>query len=241
MNRSIIIGGKEVTVGCPVITYLEPNGYSFYKNPPRFNPHNENYDELQNRIQHFVVHHSVTYTAKETYTGLISRGLSVNFIIDDDCDEDGLATIYQCLDVKDGGWSQKPYNNLGPGVEICYHPEAWKNVDLYSDSKVKNNKIQKHDIVTDVIHGQKLKCFKPTQAQVGSLILLLAAFCHAFPKIKPEFPKKENEYIKTVVNDLDKYFGLLNHYNITREKIDAIGLDLAAIEQAVQQLVSLKV
>jgi len=241
MNRSIIIAGKEFTVGCPVVTYLDQNGYSFYKKEQRFNPHQDNFDELQNRIQHFVIHHSVTYTAKETYTGLIARGLSVNFMIDDDCDSDGLATIYQCLDVKDGGWSQKPFNNLGPGVEICYHPEAWKNEDLYSDLKVKSNNACHHETTTDIIHGQKLKCFQPTKAQVASLILLLGAFCHAFPKIKPEFPKNENGYIKTAINNLENYFGLLNHYNITKEKIDAIGLDLAYIEEAVKQLVSLKV
>ena len=239
-NRNIIVCGELVTVGCPIVLWTDSPNYSFYKTG-KFNHHNDNLEQLQSRLKTFVLHHSVTYSAKETYNGLIGRGLSVNFILDDDINEEGFATIYQCLDVKDGGWSHKPLNDSGPGIEICYHPEYWTNSNLYSREKIKNNNIQPHDVIEDTIHGVTRKVFAPTSAQVASLTCLLAAFGHTFSNIKAQFPRNtDGTFLKTTLKHPEEYVGLMNHYNITKEKIDAMGLDLEVLEKDVTNLVSIK-
>lgn len=225
----LIFADKEIEIKAPVIRYDEPNGYSFYKG--NYKERKVSFDELKKEINMFVLHHSVTYTAKETYNGLLGRRLSVVFIIDDD-NKDGFATIYQCLNGSDIGYSHKPYNQAGPGVEISYRPDAWINPNLYSDDKIKKNNVQKHEIMQDKIHGMNLKCFSPTEAQVNSCISMLTGFCKLFD-MEASFPKDKDGHIsKTIVKNPK---GLVNHYMITGEKVDPLGFPSQFVEDSINE------
>lgn len=225
----IVASGQEMDIGCKVIKWKDPGGFSFYSTK-RYTARNVELDVLRRQVKTFVLHHSATYTAKHTYVGLITRGLSVNFIIDDN-DVDGYATIYQCLDIKDAAWSHAPLNLRGPGVEISYQPMASTMSEAYSEINQKKYGVPPHLIVDDRIHGQKIRAFSPTQAQLKSTVALLTGFAKLFPDIPMVFPKdSDGNLIKTSIPNPEKYQGLLTHYNVTRNKIDPLGFPSAQVE-----------
>lgn len=211
-------------IGCRVVKWDEPNGFGFKNN--FINTGAKDLQTLKNKIKQFTIHWSVTKTAKSLHTGLNARSLSVNFGIDDDENENGFATIYQYLPVSKLGYSQGTvdnisYNALGPGVELCYAPQAWEG-DQYKGSN-------KHPIIIAPIHGTKLKVHLPSNAQMNSLKALTWGVTELF-NIPAEFPKINGNYNTTVLNNCHQYTGLLNHYNIKRSKIDTAGLDMKSIE-----------
>ncbi len=222
----IVAADQEFDLGCRVIKWNEPNGMSFYPYKT-FNHRTSSYEDLQKHLTCFVLHHSVTYRAIHTYHGLVARGLSVNFIIDDD-NVNGYATIYQCLDIQDGGWSHHPLNNNGPGVEVSWRPDAWSDPNLYNhDNRVKWA-VPEHKIIEDTVHGITRKVFAPTEAQVKSCIALMWGFCELFPEVRRGFPKWDSgELVKSVVPHPE---GLLSHFNITHDKIDPAGFPYPQVE-----------
>lgn len=231
MNR-IIICDKDYEIECPTVTWKDPGGMNAYPFK-KFNSRNLTLDQLKKQTSCFVLHHSVTYTAKTCYDVLVDRGLSCTFLIDDD-DQNGYATLYQTLDVKEVAWSHKPLNSLGAGVEICYMPQAWENTNLYSENNRKKYNVPEHEIVEDVIQGRKIKVFAPTKAQVNTVNALVTTICSAL-NIPPLFPRDSNGNIsKSALQDPKSHRGLLGHFNITNQKNDPAGLDLLSIEQNAQ-------
>lgn len=233
MGTHIVAAGQKFDIGCKVILWDESPFYSFYKNK-KFISRNISLTDLQKQINGFCLHHSVTYTAKQTYVALVGRGLSVNFTIDDDLNEDGCATIYQHLDIKDGGYSQTPFNHTMPGVEISYRPERWQNSNLYNNINIKNYNVQPHEEGEDRIHGVNLKIFKPTKYQILAAAKLAAGISQIF-NFELKFPRDEkgNIYKTEVPNHLKK--GLINHYHITKNKIDPAGIDLLDFEKLAEE------
>lgn len=239
MGTNIIAAGVKFDIGCRVVLWDDPDGLSFYAPVKKYNSRNIEMDELRNDIKTFVLHHSATYTAKQTYTGLISRGLSVNFIIDDD-NIDGVATIYQCLDIKDAAWSHAPLNNNGPGVEICYQPMASVMANAYSSENCKRYGVTSHPIVSDTIHGNVMRIFPPSLAQVEAVAALLWGFVELFPNVSPTFPKNaDGSIVKTTIDNPIDYTGLLAHFNITRNKIDPAGFPFSDVENKIRQRMTL--
>lgn len=231
-ETTIVACGQEADVGCRVIKWDEPGGLSFYTTK-KYTGRNVEIDALRQEVKTFVLHHSATYTAKHTYAGLISRGLSVNFIIDDDMNEDGFATIYQCLDIKEAAWSHAPLNRRGPGVEICYQPMASTMAQAYSEANQSKYGVQPHVVTTDKIHGQAIKAFCPTDAQVKSTIALLKGFVELFPDVPGVFPKdKDGNIVKTAIIKPEEYEGFLAHFQVTRNKIDPLGFPFSQVEES---------
>lgn len=233
VNTSIVAAGIPFDIGCRVVLWDEPGGMSFYKGK-KYSGRNVDLVELRNHTKCFVIHHADTYTAKQTYASLIGRGLSVNFIIDDDS-VDGVSTIYQCLDIKDGGWSQAPLNQRGPGVEISYRPLASTMAQAYSVANQVKHGVQPHSIEDDVIHGVKLRVFPPSEPQVNACIAMLWGFSELFPDVPPEFPKDAAGNVpKTVVANAAAYEGFLAHFHVTRGKIDPSGFPFDYVENEVK-------
>lgn len=235
-NTSIWAAKTPFDVGCRVIKWDEPNGLSFYpsgKYVKRF----LDLPTLQKRTKLFCIHHSNGYKTKDTYDTLIKRGLSVTFAIDDDINQDtNCATIYQFLDICDYAWSQKGFNDVGSGVEIALNPLAGQFPDLYSPENQQKYNVTPHNTVTETIHHQAFKFFKPTDAQINALIRLIYGYLKAFPSLKPQFPKDASGNYNTNVVDLNQSINLVNHYSIDQEKIDCAGIHHAYIEQEVQKL-----
>lgn len=195
------------------------------------------WETLAKSVDKFVVHHSVTYRSKDTFNGLNGRGLSVTFMIDDDADKNGFATIHQCLDMRDIAYATGGINDCSVGVEIALMPQYWDNPYLYSEKMQKIKKVTSHEITYDTINGHRFKCFKPTDAQVKSLIYLISGVAHILPDMPRTFPKKNGKYIKKPLDDYKNYTGVLNHFNCSKiGKVDCMGLDLKYIEKEVDKL-----
>lgn len=225
-NTSIVIAGKKFETGCRVILWNEEAGLSFYPKGRGYTPYNQNFKQVQERMKALYIHHTVTFRAHSTFGGLQARGLSCVFLIDDDVNEDtGCATIYQCLDVKEGAFTQGGvHNHDGAGIEICYYPDAWTHPPRYSDYNCKRFGVPKHEIKSDVVHERTFsKCYGPMDAQVKACLYLARTYLKAFPHIQPKFPRNEDGKLITAVIPKEMRHGLLHHYHIRGDKIDAMG------------------
>lgn len=230
-NTSIIAGGTSFDIGTRVVLWNEDKGLSFYKKAMKYGARKKTLTELQSIINCFVLHHAASYTAKTTYNGLVGRGLSVNFIIDDD-NINGVSTIYQCLDISDIGYSHKPLNDDGPGVEIAYQVEAIKYPNAYSELNKAKMGVQSHQIIEDTVHGMHLKVYAPSDPQVKAVAALLWGFSELFPKIRSTFPRNEaGDILKTTIANPT---GFLGHLHITKEKIDPSGFPFQQVEEEVK-------
>lgn len=235
-NTSIVVCGKKFDTGARVILWNEPEGMSFYPYN-KFGARNASLKELRKEINSFVIHHSVTYFAESTFRVLKTRNLSCNFIIDDNVNEYGCADIYQCLDVKDYGYSQGKHNKYSAGVEISYMPDAWDHPNRYNSYNRKRWGVQDHKIVSDKIHGMDFKkVFAPTEAQVNACIQLIHGYSKAFPDLKLSFPRDDKGNFISTIPPKENMVGLLHHFNITKRKIDAMGFPTDAVEAEVKRL-----
>lgn len=231
MNTSIFAAEKSFDIGSRVVKWDEENvGISFYKRGMKYGASNDDFETLSQRMTCFVLHHAVAYTHTATANALIGRGLSVTFILADD-DVNGCATLYQCLNLKDAGYSHKPLNFNGPGIEIALMPEASKYPNAYNDLNMQKMGLQPHTIVDDTVHGVTRKVFGPTKAQIATICNLLWGFAELFPDVPRKFPHdQDGKPIKTVVKNP---VGFLNHYNITTEKMDCSGFPHDYVEEQV--------
>ncbi len=227
-------------IGCRVIKWDEPGGIDFTKKAKFTNTGKTSVKDLQPVIKQFCVHWSATYRAKNMESGLNARGLSVNFIIDDD-NEEGYATIYQCLPINKLGWSQGShtngvsFNGLGPAVELSYQPAKWEE-DWYDANDRKKWNVPEHGSHQAKVHGTTLTVHTPTEAQMKSLKSLMWGFSELFPNVPPKFPKDSNgKNITTVLKDPLAYTGFVTHYQLKRGKIDVAGLDFDGIENDVAE------
>lgn len=225
---------KSFDIGCRVLKWDEPQGFNFIPKG-KYNKRDLSFEDLSLQIKQFCVHWSATYRASHMFGGLNARGLSCNFMIDDDVNDQGFATIYQCLPIMYGGWSQGGvYNNLGPGVEISYMPQAWEG-DQYGILARQKNKVPEHETGLGQVHGTKLKVHLPTKAQMASLLQLMWGFSELFPEVPTKFPRTVQGFpMSTTLPDPEKYSGFVTHYHLKRGKIDVAGLDMEMIEHEVQ-------
>jgi len=233
-NTKIYSAERSFDIGCRVIKWDEPEGLDLTPTGKYTARPNASHADLQKIYKQFTIHWSVTYKARHTVTGLKARGLSVNFSIDDDIDENGYATVYQHLDLCHSGWSQgQGFNQLGPGVEIAYMPQAYQ-ADMYSVWNRKKYNVPFHDATVAPVHGSKLRVFLPTEAQMKSLVHLCWGIAELFPNIPPVFPKTSSgDYLTTVLPNPHNYSGFISHYHLKRGKIDVAGLDYDRVETEV--------
>ena len=238
-NTSIVVAGKKFDSRCRIILWNEPGGLNFYAKGKGYTPYSHDYKKLQDRIKALYIHHTVTFRAHSTFGGLQARGLSCVFLVDDDVNEDtGCATIYQCLDVKEGAYTQGGiHNHDGAGIEVCYYPDAWTNPPRYSAFNRKRFGVPNHEITSDVVHGHNFKrVHGPTEAQVKATLHLAYAYMKAFPNIKPEFPRDDAGKLITTVVPMKQRNGLLHHYHIRRDKIDAMGFPTDDFENNLKKM-----
>lgn len=227
-------------IGAPVLKWNDKEGLDFIPNKNYYNTNCKDLKSLQNVIKQFTVHWSVTYRARPMFNGLNAQKISCNFMIDDDCNNDGFATIFQCLPMNKLGYSQGShtngvsFNRLGPGVELSYMPQRWEG-DQYTDALCKRHNVPKHDTKKASVHGTTLTIHVPTVAQMKSLKSLIWGFGELFPNLPATFPRDT-----TVLKDPLNYKGLVTHYQLTRRKIDVAGLEFDEIEKDVKEMKDVK-
>ena len=77
--------------------------------------------------------------------------------------------------------------------------------------------------VCGTVQGRELCQYDFTEEQYRSLIKLTTALCRVFPKITCDYPRDENDQLRTTAlsrEEFDAYQGLLGHWHITPRKVD---------------------
>tara|TARA_Y100000817_G_scaffold282398_1_gene247638 strand:- start:374 stop:871 length:498 start_codon:yes stop_codon:yes gene_type:complete len=156
------------------------------------------------------------------------RGISVHFCIDND------GTIYQLLDTQHGAWhaGNGKANHRSIGVEIsnAYYPK-------YQNWYVKNGFGERPIQDGAWVHGRKLDPFLDFYPiQIDALKALWKAI-HKGIGIPLEVPMKNGQLNTSVDSKAARgtFKGFINHYNITRGKIDCAGLDLLQLLDEVKE------
>ncbi len=188
----------------------EPGTYSSYAGKPDRKPH------------FFVNHWDVCLSASSCAKVLNKRGISVHFCIDND------GTIYQLLDTQHAAWQAggRRWNHDSVGVEIsnAYYTK-------YQDWYVKNGFGRRPVVKKNVakVHGRGLDehlDFYPVQLEA---LKALWAAIHKGLGIPLECPTDKYGKLVEAVDpqcEASKFEGFINHYNLTKRKIDCAGLDL---------------
>ena len=174
------------------------------------------------RSPHFIVTHwDVCTSAASCKRVLEKRNISTHFVIDND------GTIVQLVDTNNIAWHAKGANNHSIGVDIsnAYYPK-------YANAYRKQGLPPRPILNDSVVHGRKLRShfgFYPAQLQAYSA--LITFLCKQYD-IPLDYPKNEDGSLCTGVYNpavKNKFKGVVNHYNLTRNKIDTAGLKLDEI------------
>ena len=173
----------------------------------------------------FVNHWDVCLSSKSCAKVLAQRGISIHFCIDND------GTIYQLLDTQHGAWHAggRSWNQSSIGVEIsnAYYLK-------YQQNYVKMGFGERPLVEGATCHGQNMKPFTDFYPVQLEALKALWVAVHNAVDIPLECPTDDDGKLVTTV-DADsinnKFEGFVNHYNLTRKKIDCAGLDLVGLLQ----------
>ena len=162
----------------------------------------------------FVTHWDVCLNSRTCYKILQKRGISIHFAIDND------GTIYQFLDMNDIGWhaSSRTINRKAVGVEIsnAYYPK-------YQNWYKKNGFGERPLVEGATVHGKPMKPFMEFYDVQKQALKALMEAVHSALDIPLDTP--EGDTVSREVTS-GKFKGFINHYNVTKKKIDCAGLDL---------------
>ena len=219
MNKNIIHNGNFFPIEWPkVVLWDEPEGLSC--KPGTYT----SWAGKEDRNPTFFVNHwDVCLSAKSCAKVIAKRGISIHFCIDND------GTIYQLLDTQHRAWQAggSMWNTKSIGVEIsnAYYTK-------YQNWYVRNG-YGERPVVDDVkCHGRKLEehlDFYPIQLEA---LKALWVAIHGATGIPLECPTDSNGGLVTGVDkrcERGEFKGFINHYNLTRRKIDCAGLDLVGL------------
>tara|TARA_Y100000310_G_scaffold298886_1_gene333238 strand:- start:323 stop:1120 length:798 start_codon:yes stop_codon:yes gene_type:complete len=167
----------------------------------------------------FVTHWDVCLSSKSCYNILKKRKISVHFLIDND------GAIYQTMDCNDIGYHAGNWkvNTKSVGVEIsnAYYP---KYQNIY-----RSRGFGPRPIYNNVkVHGKTLEPFLgfyPVQKQAFQA---LAKALNKAYNIPLKAPMNGDQLSQTIVPEVYKgtFKGVINHYHITKKKIDCAGFKL---------------
>lgn len=219
--KHIVHNGKFIPIEWDkVVLWDEPNGleckegtYTSFAGKP-------------DRKPHFFVNHWDVCLSSESMARVISkRGISIHFGIDND------GTIYQLLDTQHSAWQAggKRWNLDSIGVEIAnaYYTkyQSWYVKRGFGERPVlKKGEVKCHG--RDL--GEHLGFY---DVQIDALKALWKAI-HVGIGIPLECPTDSNGDLVEAVDrrcEKSKFSGFVNHYNLTRRKIDCAGLDLKGL------------
>jgi hypothetical protein len=218
-QKHIVHNGNFFEIDWPMVTlWSEQDGFEA--------KHGTYYDytgKPDRKPTFFVNHWDVCLSSESCHKVLKNRGISVHFLIDND------GRIFQTMDTQHGAWHAggSKWNHKSIGVEIsnAYYTK-------YQDWYVRNDFGERPIIDDAYVHGSKLSehlGFYDVQKQ--ALIALWAAI-HKATNIPIEVPTNDNgSLVEAVDSKVSRgtFKGFVNHYNLTRRKIDCAGLDLIKI------------
>jgi hypothetical protein len=170
----------------------------------------------------FVAHWDVCLSSKSCFNVLKKRKLSVHFLIDND------GTIHQIMDTNHIAYhaGNRKVNNNSIGVEISngYYPR-------YQNIYVKRGFGERPVLKKSEVHGRTLEPHLGFYPEQKKAFAALAEALNRSYNIPLEVPMKDGKQVKTVYRDAYRgtFKGIVNHYHITKRKIDCAGFDIQKI------------
>jgi ATP-dependent protease ClpP protease subunit len=177
-----------------------------------------------------VTHWDVCTSAASCKRVLEKRNISTHFVIDND------GTIVQLVDTNNIAWHAKGANNHSIGIDIsnAYYPK-------YASAYRKQGLAPRPILNDSVVHGRKLRShFGYYPAQLQAYSALITFLCKEYD-IPFDYPKNDDGTLCTGVYNpavKNKFRGVINHYNLTRNKIDTAGLKLDEIIDNIKKMES---
>ena len=174
-----------------------------------------------------VTHFDVCLSAASCKRVLEKRGISSHFVIDND------GTIYQMVDTAYEAWHAPPANKRSIGIDIsnAYYLKYNKTYERRGHGK--------RAILRDLpIHGTKIKeCLGFYDVQIEAYKALVGVLCE-FYKIPLECPvDSDGDLLRGVSKSArsGRFKGVVNHYHITRKKIDCVNLELKKVLDEIKE------
>jgi len=175
-----------------------------------------------------VTHWDVCTSAESCKRVLEKRNISTHFVIDND------GTIVQLVDPNNVAWHARGANNYSIGVDIsnAYYTK-------YMKAYTKKGLGLRPILNDSVVHGRRLPNhlgFYPIQIQAYSALIRFLCKTYDIPY---DYPKDENGFLCTTVYQpavKNKFKGVINHYNLTKNKIDTAGLKLDEIVDNIKEM-----
>lgn len=218
-NNSIVHNGHFYPIAWDkVVLWSEKDGlickegtYSSYAGKPDRKP------------TYFVNHWDVCLSAESCARVIAKRGISIHFCIDND------GTIFQLMDTQHAAWQagSRKWNHASIGVEISnayytkyqgwYEKNGFGPRPITSDAKCHNSTLKPH------------LDFYPVQLEALKALWLAIHNATGIPLECPTDSK--GELVTTVDRRCERgdFKGFINHYNLTKRKIDCAGLDLVKL------------
>ena len=166
-----------------------------------------------------VLHWDAALSAASAHKILKKRGYSTHFVIDND------GTIVQMVDTNDIAYHAGRTNKVSIGIDFsnAYYMkyQSWYRKKGFGIRPVLNS----------TVHGRRLGAHLGYyDVQIDALKALLKVLGKRYD-IRLECPLKNGRLLRAVHRSAAKgrFRGVVNHYNLTRKKIDCAGLRLDEI------------
>ena len=218
-GTGIICDGKEVPIAWNKVRYdFLPE--SCYKKPPFW--------KKVRKPTMIVTHWDACLSAKSCRRVLEKRGISSHFVIDND------GTIVQMADCNNICWHAPPVNKISIGIDfsnaVYRKYQKWYRRKGYGDRPL---------LVGVPMHGRTLRKaflgFYPVQIQAYKALLKALHMHYGIPM---ECPLDEEGRLITTVHTPSKkkkFKGVINHYNVSKNKWDCAGLPLNKIVEEIRE------
>ena len=225
-DKFIVHNGKFLPIDWDkVILWDEPTGLEC--KPGTYT----SYAGKADRQPHFFVNHWDVCLSTESMARVIAkRGISIHFGIDND------GTIYQLLDTQHAAWQAggRKWNHDSIGVEVAnaFYPkyQSWYEKRGYGARPVRKKGEVK-------CHGRGLpEHLGFYDVQIDALKALFKAVNNGIG-IPLECPTDSQGKLVEAVDkrcERSQFSGFINHYNLTRRKIDCAGLELLEILEQIK-------
>ena len=214
-TNSLMISGKLIPIDWPKVKrdLLPSKCYKKYRK--------------QRKPQVVVTHWDVCTSADSCKKVLEKKGISTHFVIDND------GTIVQLVDANNIAWHAKGSNNNSIGIDIS-NAYYLKYRPRYEKMGLKPRPV----LMDSRVHGRRLKPhlgYYPEQLEAYKALI---DFLNKNLGILLEYPKNDDGSLCTGVYPAavkGKFKGVVNHYNLTRNKIDTAGLKVDEIIESIKK------